>query len=169
MEQQNLTDLRDDGPTTPTPTPEPLASDDLLRYFPPIASPLLPMEDRVVVQLRKPPLTAYAGSSLILGTGDRDTERWNQCVGKILALGKQAVETAAEWDLSEGDYVRIPVYGGDRIEVPCPDEYRFQHVTKHVKDDADIILVTIRIHEVLSKITVDPREIKTFLPTKKYA
>lgn len=144
-----------------------LTPDDLLRYFPPVACPIQPMEDRVVIQLRKPPLTNHS-SVLIIGDSDREMERWSQCVGKLLKIGKLAQETAADWGIAEGDFVRIPVYGGDRIEVPTPEGFAFTHPNPHVKDEIGIILVTVRLHEVLSKITVDPREIKTFLPTKKF-
>lgn len=139
-----------------------LTPSHLNTYFPPIECPIEPIEDRIVVQLRRPPVTTKSG--LILASDTRATEKWNECVGKIIAIGKEAEKTAESWGLQENDFVRIPLYGGDRIAVTCPDNYKFSGES----ESADILLVTLRVHEVLSKIVVDPTTIQTYIPTRKF-
>lgn len=157
------------APTLITPVKQQAA---LESYFPPIECPLAPIEDRIVVQMRRP--NPYTGA-LIISSDSISIEYANQTVAKIIAAGPKAAEFLANQGLVIGDFVRIPLHGADKIEVECPEQYYFVRSTAFTgsdtlnhnrTDQTPIILFTLRCYEIQSKITVDPRKIKTYLPTK---
>jgi co-chaperonin GroES (HSP10) len=161
MAQQTLSTDQSTNPTVGTPTADNIADlKDLHSYYPPIDSPLQPICDRIVVQLRRPKTVT---SGIIISNDAQNIEKYNQCNARLLAAGNEAVVLMKEWGIELNDFVRIPLYGGDRIEVPCPTEYRFESKHTHQVDDNPIILATIRVTEILSKIIVDPRSIKTYI------
>jgi hypothetical protein len=52
-----------------------------------------------------------------------------------------------------GDYLRVPKYGGDRWEVPVPDQ-----------DEEDpALFMILNDHEVIAKVTGDPLAMRAFL------
>lgn len=99
--------------------------------FPPIDPKFTPSGHRVLFQLRTPKNRTSGG--LLLVQGSQIEDQWNTQVAKVLALGPVAFrnrDTLEPWPeknwANPGDFVRIPLYGGDRWYKPIPgrDDYR---------------------------------------------
>lgn len=124
--------------------------------FPNVDPGCVPLGSRVMVQIRRTHSVSKGGIVLVEET--KETVKWNNQVAKVVALGPLAYknrESAKEWPegawVTEGDYVRVPRWGGDRIEIP-------------VKDSQDpILFVTFSDHEIISKITGDPLSVKVYI------
>jgi co-chaperonin GroES (HSP10) len=123
--------------------------------FPDVDSGVVPLGGRVLVQLRHVAKTTKSGIVLVEET--RDTVKWNNQIARVIKLGPLAVrnrQTREEWPegawVSEGDFVRVPRWNGDRIEVP-------------VKDNDPIVFVVFNDHELITKIEGDPLRIKTYI------
>jgi co-chaperonin GroES (HSP10) len=102
--------------------------------------------DKVIVQMRRPKRMTAGG--LILPDDSRDTEKWNQQVGRVVAVGPLAFrnrETMQPWPegawYGPGDFVRVPKYGGDRWEVNGPDG-----------GDDKILMIVFRDAEIFAKV-----------------
>jgi co-chaperonin GroES (HSP10) len=90
--------------------------------FPEVKPRLTPLGARVLVQLKTTKKTSSGGIVLVEET--KDTEKWNTQIAKVIKLGPLAFcnrETGLPWAegmwVSTGDYVRVPRWGGDRVEV----------------------------------------------------
>lgn len=123
--------------------------------FPSVDLPAGPFGGRVLLQLRRLPTKTRGGIVLVEDT--RETAKWNNQVGKIVAMGPLAFcnrETGQPWTEGAwakiGDYVRIPRWDGDRIEVP-------------VKNSDPIIFVTMNDHQLLSRVLGDPLEQRIYV------
>ena len=123
--------------------------------FPSIDPGVVPLGGRVLVQLRHVAKTTKSG--LILVEETRDTVKWNNQVARVVKLGPLAFrnrQTREEWPegawVQEGDFVRVPRWNGDRIEIP-------------VKDNDPIVFVVFNDHELITKIEGDPLRIKTYI------
>lgn len=97
------------------------------RLFPNVDPGVRPFGQRVLVQLRLSKKYTRGGIALVSET--QDTERWNEAVAQVVALGQLAFrkrDTLEPWGegvwASVGDFVRVPRFGGDRWEVPTPDQ-----------------------------------------------
>ena len=127
----------------------------------PIVDPLMaPYGGRVLVQLRavKEKVTS---AGLFIPQETKETEKWNTMIGKVIAIGPLAFknrETMASWPegawAQVGEYVRVPKWGGDRWEVEFTDD-------KGAKGRA--LFTFFNDHELIGKVTGDPREIKAFI------
>jgi co-chaperonin GroES (HSP10) len=112
--------------------------------FPNIDPGFIPLGGRVLIQLRTPRTKSKGG--IIMTSDTVDTETWNDQLGKVVALGPLAYrnrETGLPWVediwVTEGDFVRIARWNGDRVTVTDPDtgeKARF---------------VTFNDHEIISK------------------
>jgi co-chaperonin GroES (HSP10) len=99
---------------------------DVEEAFPLVDPGARPLGARVLVQLRRTKKTVTA-SGIVLVEETRETEKWQNMVGKVLMLGplafrkRDSMEPWVEgvW-VKEGDFVRVPKWGGDRWEVPMP-------------------------------------------------
>ena len=118
-----------------------------------------PLGGRILVQLRRTKKrTTSAGIILVEET--KETEKWNNMVAKVVAIGPLAFkhrDTMQAWPEGSwceiGDYLRVPKYGGDRWEVPVP-----------CQDEEDSALFMIlNDHEVIAKVTGDPLAMRAFL------
>lgn len=103
--------------------------DSLQQAFPQADPGLTPFHSDVLVQIRTP-RTRTAGG-LYLPEETRETDLWNMQVAKVIMFGPVAFrnrETLEPWPegpwCKEGDYVRVPKYGGDRwwVEVPGSED-----------------------------------------------
>ena len=127
----------------------------------PVIDPLMaPYGGRVLVQLRavKEKVTA---AGLYIPEETKEAEKWNTMIGKVIAIGPLAFknrETMASWPegawAQVGEYVRVPKWGGDRWEVEFTDD-------KGAKGRA--LFTFFNDHELIGKVTGDPREIKAFI------
>lgn len=131
----------------------------LEQAFPEIDPLMAPYGARVLVQLRavKDKVTS---SGIYIPEETKETEKWNTMIGKVLAVGPIAFkkrDTMEPWPegvwCKVGDYVRIPKWGGDRWEIDFEDN--------GVKGKA--LFTFFNDHEIIGKVTGDPRDIKAFL------
>jgi len=144
--------------------------DSIDEAFPNIDPGLKPLGTNVLVQIRHPKKKTAGG--IILMDDSRSTEYYNTQVGKVLALGNMAfktiarttkasgeeVETVVEWPegcwFKEGDFVRMPKYGGDRFTVPYTDQSG---------DSDEYVFAIFKAKDILGIITGDPLTIKAYL------
>jgi len=127
----------------------------------PVLDPLMaPYGARVLVQLRavKEKVTS---AGLYIPEEVKETEKWNTMIGKVIAIGPLAFrkrESMEPWPegswAAVGDYVRVPKWGGDRWEIEFEDD-------KGAKGKA--LFTFFNDHELIGKVTGDPREIKAFI------
>jgi len=110
-------------------TNEPVASNEaeLQEAFPDVDPGAIPVGGRVLVQWRNSKSTVTA-SGIVLVEETKETEKWNNQVAKVVAVGPLAFkkrDTLEPWPegnwIEVGDYVRMPKWGGDRWEVVWGD------------------------------------------------
>jgi len=129
---------------------------DLQEAFPVVDPGAIPLGARVLVQLRKAKKKMTA-SGIILPEETRDTERAQNPVAKVVALGPLAFkkrDTMEPWVegiwCNVGDYLRVPKWTGDRWLVPHGD-------------DEKVEFMVLNDHEVIAKITGNPLEVRAFV------
>jgi co-chaperonin GroES (HSP10) len=140
-------------------TPEASNEAALRDAFPAVDPGAVPVGGRVLVQWRQTKKTVTS-SGIVLVEETKETEKWNNQVAKVVAVGPLAFkkrDTLEPWPegnwVEVGDYVRMPKWGGDRWEVPFGD-----------KDKGETALFSIfNDHEVIAKVTGDPLSVKAFL------
>jgi co-chaperonin GroES (HSP10) len=132
----------------------------LAEAFPPIDPGLKPLGARILVQFKQTP-KKVTSSGIVLVEETKETEKWNTQVAKIIAVGPLAFkkrESMEPWPegswASVGDYVRVPKWGGDRIEVPFTDKQGMDEVA---------LFATFNDHELISAITGDPLKVRAFI------
>jgi co-chaperonin GroES (HSP10) len=126
----------------------------------PLVDPLMaPYGARVLVQLRavKEKVTA---AGIFIPEEVKETEKWNTMIGKVIAIGPLAFkkrESMEPWPegswASVGDFVRVPKWGGDRWEIDFE-----QNGAK-----GKALFTFFNDHELIGKVTGDPRDIKAFI------
>lgn len=126
----------------------------------PVLDPLMaPYGARVLVQLRavKEKVTT---AGILLPEETKETEKWNTMIGKVIAIGPLAFrkrESMEPWPegawASVGDFVRVPKWGGDRWEIDFEED--------GLKGKA--LFTFFNDHELIGKVTGDPRAIKAFI------
>jgi co-chaperonin GroES (HSP10) len=127
----------------------------------PLVDPLMsPYGARVLVQLRavKEKVTS---SGIYIAEETKETEKWNTMIGKVIAIGPIAFrnrENMQPWPegawAQVGDFVRVPKWGGDRWEIDYTDDKGVQGRS---------LFTFFNDHELIGKVTGDPREIKAFI------
>jgi co-chaperonin GroES (HSP10) len=133
---------------------------DVEEAFPLVDPGARPLGARVLVQLRRTKKTVTA-SGIVLVEETRETEKWQNMVGKVLMLGplafrkRDSMEPWVEgvW-VKEGDFVRVPKWGGDRWEVPMPN-------AEH--DDDPVLFMVLNDHELIATVTGNPLAMKAFI------
>jgi co-chaperonin GroES (HSP10) len=130
---------------------------ELAWAFPEVNAGQMPFGGRVIVQLRRIRKTAK-GSRIILVDETKENEKWQNMIGKVIAVGPLAFknrDTMASWPEGSwaevGDFVRVPKWGGDRWERAVPG------------DDAPVLFMTINDHELISRVTDDPLSFNVFI------
>lgn len=131
-------------------------SQTLAEAFPDVDPGNVPLGPRVLVQLRRTSKATKSGIVLVEET--KDTMKWNNQVAKVVALGPLAFrnrETNEPWPegmwVQPGDYIRVPRWNGDRIEVPVADS------------DDPVIFVVFNDNEIITKIVGDPLAVRTYI------
>jgi co-chaperonin GroES (HSP10) len=124
--------------------------------FPSVAPGIEPLGTRVVVQVMRTKETSKGG--LILVAETRETEKWNQQTAKVISCGPLAFrnrETLKPWAegiwVEPGDFVRVPRWNGDRIQVPVEGSQE------------PITFVVFNDHELIAKVTGDPLAVVTYI------
>jgi co-chaperonin GroES (HSP10) len=125
-------------------------SNDINWAFPDVNPGTRPFGGRVLVQLRRVKRTTASG--IVLAGETREFEKYNNQVGKVVALGalafkkKDTLEPWPEGTWAEiGDFIRVPKYGGDRFEVAIPGEPEEPALFMYIND-----------HELIGSIEGDP-------------
>lgn len=124
--------------------------------FPSVDPSCVPLGARVMVQIRRTASKTQSGIVLVEET--KETVKWNGQVARVHALGPIAFRNrtdGTEWPegtwAKVGDFVRVPRWGGDRIEVK-------------VKDSSDpVVFVCFNDHELISRVTGDPLAMRTYI------
>ena len=131
-------------------------SADVAEAFPLVDPGAIPLGARVLVQMRLAKKELKSG--LILPQETRDTERAQNPVGKVVAIGPLAFkkrDTMEPW--VEGiwcevnDFVRVPKWTGDRWTVKIGE----------TEDEVEFMIMND--HEVIAKVTGNPLEVKAFV------
>lgn len=140
---------------------QPVASNEaaLREAFPAVDPGAVPVGGRILVQWRATP-KKVTSSGIVLVEETKETEKWNNQVAKVIAMGPLAFKKRDSLDpwpegnwIEVGDYVRMPKWGGDRWEVPYGDSELGETALFSVFND----------HEVIAKVTGDPLKVKAFL------
>jgi co-chaperonin GroES (HSP10) len=127
--------------------------------FPAVDPLMAPYGARVLVQLRavKEKVTS---AGILIPEEVKETEKWNTMIGKVIAIGPLAFKKRDDmqpWPegawANVGDFVRVPKWGGDRWEIDFEDD--------GLKGKA--LFTFFNDHELIGKVTGDPRAIKAFI------
>lgn len=141
---------------------EPVASNEaeLAWAFPSVEPGAKPLGGRILVQLRRTKKKT-TGAGILLVEETKETEKWNNMVAKVVAIGPLAFkhrDTMQAWPEGSwcdvGDYIRVPKYGGDRWEVKVPGD-------DDLEDPA--LFMILNDHEVIAKVTGDPLAMRAFV------
>jgi len=132
---------------------------ELAWSFPAVEPGALPLGGRILVQLRR--AVKKTKSGIFLPHETQETEKWQNMVAKVIALGPLAFkhrDTMQGWPegtwCQVGDYIRVPKWGGDRWEVQVPGEK---------ENEEPSLFMILNDHEVIAKLTGDPLSMKAFL------
>ena len=124
--------------------------------FPSVEPGLIPFGSRVLVQIRSAKKTSSGG--IILHSETRETEIWNTQIAKVVKVGPLAFKnrnTMEAWPegnwCKEGEFVRVPKYGGDRWKVPFGEG----------EDEA--LFVIFNDLDIVGGVVGDPLAIKAFI------
>lgn len=138
-------------------TPDWRSHPEVLRHFPEVDPKVVPLGARVLCQLVTPRKTTASG--LILVEETKETERWNNQVARVIAVGPLAFcnrETGEPWKegmwCEPGDFVIIPRWGGQR-----------RTVRNKENDDEPVFFVTCNDHEIIEKVYGNPLELETYI------
>ena len=108
--------------------------------FPYIDPEFAPFGHRVVVQIRR--VVAKTKSGIILAKESKETEAYNNTIGKVVSVGPLAFKkrtTGEEWPegtwAKPGDFVKVPRYGGDRWVVDLEDGLEPIHMVLFADSD----------------------------------
>lgn len=135
------------------------APDTLKGAFPEVVCPLKPFGNRILVQIRLPKSKTKSG--LIVTSDTTDHLYRNEQTAKVISIGASSFKfltTGEDWPsgewFKEGDYVRVPLHGGDNHWVPfeLPDGKTELVLFKTFKD-----------FEVIGLIEGDPLDVKTVM------
>lgn len=127
--------------------------------FPNVPPGMLPFGGRVIIQLRR--IKKKTAGRIILVEETKENEKWNNMIGKIVAIGPLAFknrDTMQPWPegtwAQVGDYVRVPKWGGDRWEIRVPGD-----------DDTEdpALFMTLNDHELIAKVTGNPLSFKAYV------
>jgi len=127
----------------------------------PIIDPLMaPYGARILVQLRAVK-EKVSSAGIFIPQETKETEKWNTQVGKIISIGplafkkRESMEPWPEGSWAQvGDFVRVPKWGGDRWEIDFKDEQGAE---------GKCLFTFFNDHELIGKVTGDPRDIKAFI------
>ena len=134
-------------------------TEDLQGAFPDIVPPFFPVGTRLLVQLRCPGTFKKLLGGKVMWLPDEYTDSLKvrtqtalvRAMGPACFRNRATLEAWPEGDwCAPGDFIRVPMYGGDRVSVPVNDEWKREALFM-VMNDSDVIGV----------IYGDPLSIKT--------
>lgn len=134
--------------------------EDLAWAFPDVKPGMQPFGGRVIVQLRRIKKKATK-AGIILVEETKENEKWNNMIGKVISMGPLAFknrDTMQPWPegtwAKEGDFVRVPKWGGDRWEIRVPGD-----------DEAEdpVLFMTLNDHELIAKVVGNPLSFKAYV------
>jgi co-chaperonin GroES (HSP10) len=133
---------------------------DLDVAFPNVDPGVEPLGARVLVQLRR--LGSVTASGILVVAETKETAKWNNQVAKVVKVGPLAFrnrDTGEHWKegawVKEGEYVRVPRWGGDRVEIPVKQT--------GVEDSEPVTFVVFNDHELITKVTGDPLKQRVYV------
>ena len=136
--------------------------DNVDQAFPDLDPGLVPFGSRVLVQKRSPRTRSRGG--LIVPYETQETEFWNTQVAIVILLGPDAFknrDTLEVWPegdwCTEGTYVRVPKYGGDRWFV-----YTSEEVAKETGVEKACFMIYNDL-DLIGEITCDPMDVIAYL------
>lgn len=128
----------------------------LKEAFPDVQPPHYPTGMLLLCQLRTPKRRSAGG--LILTDETRDAEKFRVQVALVRAMGPAAFkrrDTMEPWPegvwCQPGDFVRVPMYGGDRVAVPFG------------KGDDEALFITIKDLDITGVVIGDPLNVKSVI------
>lgn len=131
---------------------------DIEAAFPAVNCPVIPLGNRILVQIRLPKTKTTSG---IILTNDTTEDNYrNEQTAKVLKIGAGAFtfpSSGEKWPsgawFSEGAFVRVPLHGGDN------------HWTSIDEGDKTKLLLfkTFKDYEIIGLIEGNPLDIKTNL------
>jgi len=129
---------------------------DVQEAFPVVDPGARPLGARVLVQMRL--AKKKLSSGIYLPPETRDTERAQNPVGKVVAIGPLAFkkrDTMEPWPEGSwcelGDFLRVPKWTGDRWTVRIDGT------------DDEVEFMIMNDHEVIAKVTGNPLDVKAFV------
>jgi co-chaperonin GroES (HSP10) len=132
------------------------ATQPMSSAFPSCEPGIVPFGSRVLIQIRSPKSKSAGG--IILPSDVKESEKWNQQVGRVYSLGPVAFhdrKTLQPWPEGEwaqpGMFVRTSKYGGDKWEVPVGDQ------------GETALFVMFNDTDLIGEVTCDPRLVKAFI------
>lgn len=156
---------RDTIKPPPVATVKELLGDDYTEeyqtYYPDVTPPYHPVGTRILVQLRTPGSFKKFANGHVLWYPDEsvDAEKFRTQTALVRSMGPAAFCNRATMDpwpegkwCVPGQFIRCPMYGGDRIAVPLNDEWK-----------RDALFMTMNDADVIGVIYGDPLVIKTLL------
>lgn len=127
---------------------------DLAQAFPDVETPFEPFGFLAMLQLRQPKNKSKGG--ILLPDESKDVERFRTQATLVRALGPMCFKDrrdGTEWRegawYAPGDFVRAPLYGGDRFQVKFGP-----------KADDFVTLCFIKEADALAKVVGDPLSIE---------
>ncbi len=135
-------------------------TDELQVAFPDVAPPYYPVGFLILVQLRTPKklIRMAGGKTLIVPDETRDREKYQTQTALVRAMGPAAYKnrtTLEPWPEGNwcrpGQFVRVPMYGGDRVAV------------KYGTGDDEALFMAMKDGDVIGIVTGDPLAIKTLI------
>lgn len=148
---------------------------DIDQAFPPCDPGLKPFGTICLFQIRHPMRMTKGG--IILTEDVRATEHYNTQVAKVIALGPLAFKTmnrdtgeVEDWDggawFKVGDFVRLPMHGGDRFTVPFKyKDFEYdEEGRKHLRTvNGKCVFTLFKASSVQGLITGDPLAVQAYL------
>jgi co-chaperonin GroES (HSP10) len=129
---------------------------EVLSNFPEVNPKVVPLGARVLCQLISTKRTTASGIVLVEET--QETERWNNQVARVLAMGPLAFrnrETGQPWNegmwCEPGDFVIIPRWGGQR------------RTARNNKKEEPVYFVTCNDHEIIERVFGNPLALETYI------
>jgi len=123
-------------------------TDRLREAFPDVDPGIIPMGYLMVVQLRSPVKKTRGG--ILLADDTRDADKYRTQTALVRAMGPSAFkrrDTLEAWPEGNwcevGDFVRAPMYGGDRWEV-------------EVNGSEKALFMAIKDTDLIGLVTADP-------------
>jgi co-chaperonin GroES (HSP10) len=136
-----------------------LAYGSLDEAYPQVDPEFTPFGNNVLFQLRTPKNMTTGGIALPETAQLEEIAQWNTQIAKVIALGPLAFkdrDTLKPWPEGDwckpGQFVRIPMHGGDRWWKPIPG-----------RQDHRALFAVYKDLDVKGEYTGDPLEIDAFL------